>query len=103
MGPALSADQAAAESWKLSLPCTKAEADAMANAAPPAWDDPPALIATEAARDEWRLDAYFGAEPGPDILAALRNMVPSAADAPLAVERIPPQDWVTLSQQGLDP
>ena len=47
----------------------------------------------------WRLDAYFDGQPDAASIALMKAMVPSAA----AVERVEEQDWVTLSQQGLDP
>lgn len=53
--------------------------------------------------DSWRLDAYFDREPDAAALAALRRLAPSAATAALEVEALPGQDWVTLSQQGLEP
>ena len=37
------------------------------------------------------------------MLALLRALVPSAAGAEPAVERLGDEDWVTLSQQGLEP
>lgn len=95
-------------SWKVSLPCTKAEAEALAGdiAALALLDDPPVLMTSEpdpARPEDWRMDAYFEAEPGAADLALLRDLVPSAGDAAPAVERLDEADWVTLSQQGLEP
>ncbi|SMF62517.1 50S ribosomal protein L11 methyltransferase [Allosphingosinicella indica] len=95
-------------SWKVSLPCTKAEAEALAGdiAALASLDDPPVLMTSEpdpARPEEWRMDAYFEAEPGAGDLALLRDLVPSAAGAAPAVEELDEADWVTLSQQGLEP
>src|SRR5437868_13822787 len=94
-------------SWKVTLPCTKTEAEALqADIAPLAeLDEPPVLMTSEAdpARPEdWRLDAYFEEEPTAEMLAMLKALAPSAAGAP-AVERVEDADWVTLSQQGLEP
>src|SRR6185295_1003992 len=36
-------------------------------------------------------------------LALLRKLAPSAGDAAPAVERLADEDWVTLSQAGLEP
>ncbi len=69
-------------------------------------DPPPVLMTSEsdpASPDEWRLDAYFEGRPNPASVALLRTMVPSAAGAEPVVERIEEQDWVTLSQLGLEP
>jgi ribosomal protein L11 methyltransferase len=95
-------------SWKVTLPCTRAEAEALAAdmTALAHLDDPPVLMTSEpdpARPDEWRLDGYFGAEPSAELLDALKALVPSAAAAEPAVERVEEQDWVTLSQQGLEP
>ena len=96
------------DSWKVSLPCTKAEAEALKeDISPLAWlDFPPVLMTSEsdAARpDEWRLDAYFDREPSAEMLDLLAALAPSAAGAAPAVERVEDRDWVTLSQQGLEP
>lgn len=97
-----------ADSWKVTLPCTKAEAEAMQGDLTQfaAFDSPPVLMTSEADAaqpDSWRLDAYFDAEPDKDTLTLLRSLVPSAAKAKPAVEKLPEEDWVTLSQQGLEP
>ena len=69
-------------------------------------DSPPVLMSSEpdpARPEEWRLDAYFEAKPDSEALRLLKQLVPSAGDAQPAAERIEDEDWVTLSQQGLDP
>lgn len=95
------------DSWKVTLPCTKAEAETLqADIAPLAGLDPPPVLMTSEAEpdgEQWRLDAYFDAEPDAATVDLLQSLVPSSsAFAPL-VERIEDQDWVTLSQQGLEP
>ena len=69
-------------------------------------DSPPVLMTSEPdpdLPDEWRMDAYFETEPGPADLVLLRSLVPSAASVTPAVEALEEQDWVTLSQAGLEP
>ena len=95
-------------SWKVTLPCSKAEAEAIAEdqGAFGDLDAPPVLMTSEpdpARPDEWRLDAYFEGEPDAEALAMLRALVRSAAGAEPVVEALPDEDWVTLSQQGLEP
>jgi ribosomal protein L11 methyltransferase len=87
------------ESWKLSLPCTKAEAEAIAAAEV----DGAVLVTTEEdeAAGRWRLDAYFEGEPDAATLAAVRSLV--ADNSEVQPEPLPPEDWVTLSQAGLEP
>ncbi|PSJ36893.1 50S ribosomal protein L11 methyltransferase [Allosphingosinicella deserti] len=96
------------ESWKASLPCNKAEAEQLQDEIGgfALLDEPPVLMTSEpdpAKPDEWRLDAYFPAEPGIELLDMLKALVPSAAGRAPEVERVEARDWVTLSQQGLEP
>ncbi len=92
-----------AESWKLTLPCTRAEAEAI-DAGEMTIDA--VLMTTEEIEDDrehWRLDAYFEAEPDAETVAAIRALVPSATGADSVVERLDAADWVTMSQAGLEP
>ena len=95
-------------SWKVSFPCTKEEAEAIGTDLPQfaLLDEPPVLMSSEpdsGRPDEWRLDAYFGGEPDEATLRLLRQIVPSAGDAEPAIEHLDEEDWVTLSQAGLEP
>ena len=91
--------------WKVTLPCTRAEAEALGEDIPQfaALDAPPVLVTSEAAGVQWRLDAYFEDQPSAADLALLKALVPSAAQAEPVAEPIDEQDWVTASQQGLEP
>jgi ribosomal protein L11 methyltransferase len=96
------------DSWKVSLPCTRAEAEALKDdISPLAWlDFPPVLMTSEAdaaTPDAWRLDAYFDHEPTGETIDLLRTLAPSAAETAPAVGKVEERDWVTLSQQGLEP
>jgi ribosomal protein L11 methyltransferase len=96
------------QSWKVSLPCTRAEAEALAEDIGEfaTLDSPPVLMTSEADPqhpDEWRLDAYFDERPSDADLARLKALVPSARGAAANVEALEEEDWVTLSQQGLEP
>ncbi|MFZ2979486.1 MAG: 50S ribosomal protein L11 methyltransferase, partial [Sphingobium sp.] len=56
------------ESWKLTLPCTRAEAESLDGdiVAFAQLDSPPVLMTSEAAPDDddvWQLDAYFEGKP----------------------------------------
>jgi ribosomal protein L11 methyltransferase len=95
-------------SWKVSLPCTRAEAEALKDdISPLAWlDFPPVLMTSEAdasTPEAWRLDAYFEHEPTAEMLTLLKAHAPSAGGTAPAVEKVEDRDWVTLSQQGLEP
>lgn len=96
------------QSWKVTLPCTRAEAEALDGdiAAFALLDQPPVLMTSEAEPDNedvWQLDAYFEGKPSAAALRLLRALVPSAKNAKPIVENLPDEDWVTLSQQGLEP
>ncbi len=99
MGRALS------DSWKVTLPCTRAEAEALKEdiAQFAAMDSPPVLMTSEADGEAWRMDAYFDAAPEQADIDLLLGLVPSAQGAPPKVEKLGDEDWVTLSQAGLEP
>lgn len=88
------------DSWRITLPCTKSEAEAVGDAE--AGDLVLMVTEEDEAAGRWRLDAYAEVEPDADALAAVRALAPSAGGEPV-VERLGPQDWVTLSQAGLEP
>ncbi|CAN5306804.1 50S ribosomal protein L11 methyltransferase [soil metagenome] len=104
----MSADQADGESWKLTLPCTREEAEALADDIGPlaALDNPPVLMTSEVEPDDagqWRLDAYFDGKPDRATIALVQALAPSGKGTTPTLEKLPPEDWVTLSQQGLEP
>ena len=95
-------------SWKVSLPCTRVEAEALKDDISPLalLDFPPVLMTSEAdpsTPEAWRLDAYFDDEPTAELLDLLRGPAPSASATAPSVERVEDRDWVTLSQEGLEP
>jgi ribosomal protein L11 methyltransferase len=95
-------------SWKVTLPCTRAEAEALKEDISPLalLDVPPVLMTSEADAahpDAWRLDAYFGEEPSASMLDLLSTLVPSAGGTMPRVQKVEDRDWATLSQQGLEP
>jgi ribosomal protein L11 methyltransferase len=94
-----------ASAWKVTLPCTKAEAEQLtADIAPLAgMDSPPVLMTSESDGDHWRLDAYFELAPTRSDVDLLHGLAPSSAATDALIERVEDSDWVTLSQQGLEP
>ncbi|WP_299307041.1 50S ribosomal protein L11 methyltransferase [uncultured Croceicoccus sp.] len=50
---------------------------------------------------EWRLDAYLPRRPTKADRAAIAALFDTPP--PLTVEKLPEEDWVTLSQQGVEP
>lgn len=91
------------DSWKVTLPITRDEAEAI-----DALDEPvfgAVLMTSETVEDDrehWRLDVYMEREPDADTLAGVRALAPSAQAEP-QVERLADEDWVTMSQSGLAP
>lgn len=95
-------------SWKLTLPCTRQEAEALYEGED--WiatlDPMPSIVTDEmeAFNDaKWRLEAYFPEQPGADVIAAIQQRLPSAAKAKAVLRELPEEDWLVLSQQGLAP
>ena len=92
-------------SWRVTLGCTRAEAESLPDSGElfPEMDLPPVLVADEPdpdRPDEWRIHVYFDGQPGWAELAAIERL---AADSDPAIERLEDADWVSLSQQGLEP
>src|ERR1700760_1271055 len=94
------------DSWKLVLPCTRGEAAAIEAADDlPGLPDPPVLLTHEPdprRPEQWQLEAFFDAPPDAATVAAVAALAPSANGA-TRLERIPDDDWVTISQAGLAP
>ena len=92
--------------WKLTLPCTRDEAEAIGelDVETLGLDPPPTLMTREpdeSRPDEWLLEAYF--EGKPDAVAVARIGALSALGAPHNLEPLGDEDWVTMSQAGLEP
>ncbi len=97
-----------AGSWKITLPCNKAEAEQLAGDMPELalFDPQPTLMTSEPdpeKPDEWQLDAYVEAKPDKAMIATIAALVPSAKGVKPVLTHIPEDDWVTLSQSGLEP
>lgn len=97
-----------AESWKLTLPCTRLEAEAITEdmGALAMLEPPPALMTSEREEDNpesWELHAYFEGKPSSKTVKLIHAMLPSSAQAKPRLEKLPDEDWVTLSQQGMEP
>lgn len=96
------------DSWKVTLPCNKAEAEAIQDDIGPLaeLDPPPVLMTSEPdpqRPEHWQLDAYFDGKPDTRSIALIKALAPSATGTKPVVARIEEQDWVTMSQAGLQP
>jgi len=94
-------------SWIVSLPCTRDEAEALSGEIPEldVLPDAPVVVTREIDEDAdaWQLDAYVDDKPAPALLKLLQALIPSAKGKKPSVSELPEEDWVTLSQQGLEP
>lgn len=52
---------------------------------------------------KWELLAYFNGKPSTEVIAQLQALIPSAANVKAQLDKLPDEDWLTLSQQGLQP
>lgn len=93
--------------WMATLPCTRADAeriDAQAELLFADSEHAPIFSFIEATSDDpddWLLQVYFDGKPKRALLSAIEKLLPESGAA--RVERVQQQDWVTVSQQGLEP
>jgi ribosomal protein L11 methyltransferase len=95
-------------SWKLTLPCTRAEAEAIDADDEVVFEiEPsPVLLTSEVIADDplaWQLEAYFESKPNSAALTAVQALVPSSKGVKAVAEKIRDADWVTMSQAGIEP
>jgi ribosomal protein L11 methyltransferase len=91
-------------SFRVTIPCTRAQGEAIVNAEDRfhGSDDPPVLVADEpdpSNSDEWLIHAYFDHHPDVEEIAILTVL----GSGPPQIEKLGEQDWVTMSQAGLQP
>lgn len=90
-------------SWRVSLACSKSQAESLPEPDQLFPDSEPPVIVTEepdpAEPDEWLLHAYFDHEPQEQELERLRSLGSGESQ----VEQLGEADWVTMSQAGLQP
>lgn len=91
-------------SWRVTLPATRAQGEAIGGAEElfPQRDSPPVLVADEpdeSRPDEWLIHAYFEGQPDAEALAVLSSL----ASGPPRIERLQEENWVAKSQAGLEP
>jgi ribosomal protein L11 methyltransferase len=92
-------------SWRVTLTCTRAEAEGLPESDDlfPFSDSPPVIVADEPdphAPDDWRIHAYFADQPSTQDLVLIRRLAPASHPQ---VEHLGEDDWVRISQAGLEP
>lgn len=95
------------QSWKITVlaPRKEIEAALLIHEDVPDWDPDIVLGGCEVAEDQpddWRLEAWLPRKPRKADKAAIAGLFANGAP-PLNVEKLPQADWVTESQQGLEP
>ncbi len=95
------------ESWKITILGPRAEIQAALIAHEDAldWDPEIVLAGSELADhlpEDWRLEVYFDRAPDAADVAAVAALFAGESPA-MVTEKLPDSDWVTLSQQGLEP
>lgn len=95
-------------SWKVTAEGSQARITAALLAHEEAEDWDPAIVlgGCEVAEDrplDWRLEAWLAEAPGEPELAAIRSLFGDEDPPALVVEQLPETDWVTASQQGMEP
>ena len=94
-------------SWKITAlaPRETVQAALLAHEDAFDWDAEIVIAGSEVAEDrpdDWQLEAWLPRKPTPTDKAAIKALFGGKAP-PLAIEHLPPTDWVTLSQQGVEP
>lgn len=93
--------------WKLSAPAQKSvvQAALLAQDDIDDWDFDLVIAGRELAEDrpqEWVLEGWYPTKPGAAQKRALASLFEGKAPK-ITVEKLPDEDWVTLSQQGTPP
>ncbi len=93
--------------WKLTAFAPKPVVQAALLAHDEAWDWPADVVIAgrekaEHLPDEWVLECWYPHKPGKADLAAVSALFEQPPGA-FQVEKLPEEDWVTLSQQGVEP
>ncbi len=95
------------ESWKLSAfaPKPVIQRALLAHDEIEDWDSDVVISGREVAEDrphDWVLEAWYSAKPGKAEKRAVAALFDKIAPM-FSVEKLPDEDWLTLSQQGVDP
>lgn len=92
--------------WITAFPCNRAQAETLNDEHPALvmFDPPPVIVALEEDEDadRWRIDLYTDGRPDPALIDVVMEIIGLTGAAPTA-QKLPDEDWVTLSQQGLEP
>jgi len=95
------------DSWKMTLPCRRSDSDMLSGEIPELThlETPPVLTVRERREnsDSWLMEAFFEGKPEKDVIRRLVAIVRGARMSDAKIEKLPDEDWVTMSQSGLEP
>lgn len=95
------------DSWIIAFPCNRAQAESLTDEHPAlaAFEPAPVLVASELDedRDEWQVEVYTQGKPAKKLIETLMALLGRKNRKPPRATQLAAQDWVTLSQAGLEP
>ncbi|HZU51741.1 MAG TPA: 50S ribosomal protein L11 methyltransferase [Sphingomicrobium sp.] len=91
-------------SWRATVPCSRAQGETIAHAEDlfPVSEYPPVLVVDEpdpSSPNSWLIHAYFDERPTSVEIATLTSL----GNGPPQIEQLGEEDWVRMSQSGLQP
>jgi ribosomal protein L11 methyltransferase len=95
------------DSWIIAFPCNRAQAESLTDEHPAlaAFEPAPVLVASELDedRDEWQIEAYTEGRPTKKLIETMMALLGRKNRKAPKPRLLPNEDWVTLSQAGLEP
>jgi len=98
------------DSWKITLPCSREEGEQIDTEAllDSFFVSAPTIVTREISEnrpDDWTIEVYCETKPSRKIVQLVAQLSPSAATQKIEprLEKIVDQDWLSLSQSGLEP
>lgn len=95
------------DSWITTFPCNRAQAESLTDEHPAlaAFEPAPVLVASELDedRDQWQVELYSEGKPGKKLIETMMALLGRKNRKPPKPQLLPANDWVTLSQAGLEP
>lgn len=95
------------DSWMIAFPCNRAQAESLTDEHPALalFEPAPVLVASELDedRDEWQVEVYTQGRPDKKLVETMMALLGRKNRKPPRAKQLPDEDWVTLSQAGLEP
>ena len=95
------------DSWIITFPCNRAQAESLTDEHPAlaAFEPAPVLVASELDedRDEWQVEVYTEGQPPKKLIETMMALLGRKNRKASRATKLEAADWVTLSQSGLEP